>query len=153
MNLFSPSNKKVFLHHDEQKLIIEAIRKMEQRTSGEIRLYIESRCKYVEPLDRAAEIFWGLKMDQTKDRNGVLVYIAVRDHQFAIYADKGIYDALGRTFWHNEVSAMKVHFKENHLTEAILQVVHDVGDALHKHFPYEHAADKNELPDDIVFGN
>ncbi len=152
MNLFNPFNKQVFLSDREQNIIISAIREVETQTSGEIRLYLESRCKFVDPLDRAAEIFWNLQMDQTKDRNGVLIYIAVRDHQFAILGDKGIYEALGREFWYNEIAAMKVHFKENHLADAIMQVIKDIGDALVHHFPYSRDTDKNELPDDIVFG-
>ncbi len=77
MNLFYPFNKQVFLEAQDQKEIIDAIREAETQTSGEIRLYLESHCKYVNPLDRAAEIFWNLRMDETKDRNGVLIYIAL----------------------------------------------------------------------------
>lgn len=153
MNLFYPFNKQVFLEAQDQKEIIDAIREAETQTSGEIRLYFESHCKYVNPLDRAAEIFWNLRMDETKDRNGVLIYIAVKDHQFAILGDKGIYEALGPEFWQNEVAAMRLHFQENHFKDAILLVIRDIGNALRIHFPYSGKTDKNELPDDIVFGN
>jgi len=142
-SLFSPS---------ESARIVEAIRSTEQQTSGEVRVFIESRCRFVDPLDRAAEIFWNLKMDHTVYRNAVLLYVAVKDHQFAIFADAAIHQQLGNEFWQHQVNMMTRHFKENHYLEAILLVINDIGDALHTHFPYDPNTDKNELPDDLVFG-
>ena len=153
MAFFPFAKKKEFFSFTEKERIIEAIRQSEQQTSGEIRVYTESRCRYVDPLDRAAEIFWGLKMDLTKDRNGVLVYVAMSDHQFAILADQGIHEKVGQAFWEKEVSMMKDHFKQQHPAEAIVAVVNDIGLALKTHFPYYNTTDKNELPDDIVFGH
>lgn len=152
MAWFPPKKKKDFFTAQETKHVIEAIRQAEQRTSGEIRIYVESRCKYVDPLDRAAELFWSLQMDRTKDRNAVLIYIATRDHQVAIFADKGIHEKVGNIFWQKEVIAMITHFRENHYADALLEVIHDIGDALIIHFPYQRETDKNELPDDIMFG-
>ena len=61
--------RKDFFSPDERARIIDAIRVAEMQTSGEIRLYVESRCRYVDPIDRAREIFWCLKMDHTVERN------------------------------------------------------------------------------------
>lgn len=152
MAFFPFSRKTEFFSAEEKQRIMDTIREAERRTSGEIRVYIENRCRFVDPLDRAAELFWGLKMDYTEDHNGVLVYVAVRDHQFAVFADRGIHEKVGNEFWNNEVAAMKKHFLANHHADAIVQVITDVGTALHTHFPYERDTDKNELPDDIVFG-
>jgi uncharacterized membrane protein len=152
MALFPFYKRKEFFSHDEQERIINAIRQAEQQTSGEIRVYTESRCRFVDPLDRAAEIFWGLKMDLTKDHNGVLIYVAMKDHQFAILADQGIHEKVGQAFWNKEVAVMKTHFKNAHPAEAIEAVVNDIGLALKTHFPYDRSNDKNELPDDMVFG-
>jgi uncharacterized membrane protein len=153
MAFFPFSRKKEFFAFDEKERIVTAIREAETQTSGEVRVYVESRCRFVDPLDRAAEIFWGLKMDMTQDRNGVLVYVAMKDQQFAILADQGIHERVGQTFWEKEVSLMKGHFKNNHPAEAIVAVVNDIGMALKTHFPYNRSTDKNELPDDIVFGH
>jgi uncharacterized membrane protein len=150
---FSPfAKRKAFFSHDEQERMVNAIRQAEQQTSGEIRIYTESRCRFVDPIDRAAEIFWGLKMDQTKDRNGVLVYVAMKDHQFAVLADQGIHEKVGQEFWNNAVSEMKKHFVNAQPADAIEAVINNIGEALKSHFPYDRATDKNELPDDIVFG-
>jgi uncharacterized membrane protein len=149
---YNPFKRKDFFSHGEQERIVNAIRLAEQQTSGEIRVYTESRCRFVDPLDRAAEVFWGLKMDMTKDRNGVLVYIAMKDRQFAILADQGIHEKVGQTFWNQEVSVMKKHFGNALPADAIEAVVNDVGLALRTHFPFDRSTDKNELPDDLVFG-
>jgi uncharacterized membrane protein len=153
MALFPFTRKNNFFAEDEKQRIVAAIRDAELTTSGEVRVFIESRCRFVDPLDRAAELFWMLKMDYTQDHNAVLVYVAVRDHQFAVYADKGIHDKVGDEFWQKEVAAMKRHFQQEQYADAIIHVVHDVGIALQSNFPYNRETDKNELPDDIVFGN
>jgi uncharacterized membrane protein len=133
--------------------IVETIRLVEKRTSGEVRIYVESRCRMVDAIDRAAELFYGLKMDKTDDRNGVLVYIAINDHQLALFADDGIYKRMGADFWNNEVRKMISSFKADDITGGLINIVNDVGEALRFHFPYDNDTDKNELPDDIVFGN
>jgi uncharacterized membrane protein len=152
MNLIPSFKLKSLFSVNESTRIVDAIRNAEQQTSGEVRVFIESRCRFVDPLDRAAEIFWSLKMDQTVYRNAVLLYVAVKDHQFAIFADAGIHQKLGDDFWQKEVNLMSRHFRENHYLDAILLVINELGQALHSHFPYDPNADKNELPDDLVFG-
>ena len=136
----------------EKETILSAVRNAERRTSGEVRIYIESKCRFVDPLDRAAEVFFGLKMDLTEKRNGVLLYIAMRDHQMAIFADDGIHREMGQEYWNVEVRKMVQSFRAGSMTEGIVLVVGDIGEALNKHFPYDAQTDKNELPDDIVFG-
>lgn len=153
MGFFPFLRRKEFFTQQENDTIVKAIQDAEAMTSGEIRVYIERHCRFVRPLDRAAEIFWGLKMDCTKNRNAVLVYIAVTDHQYAIYADDGIHQKVGQEFWNKEVADMKRHFSENHYVDAIAEVIRDVGRALKEHFPNTGRDDKNELPDDIIFGN
>lgn len=149
-NLFSRKPKE-FFSPDERKKIVDAIRASEKRTSGEIRVFVESRCSYVEPLDRAVEIFYGLKMEETEDRNAVLLYLAMKDRQLAVYADKGIHEKMGTGFWQTEVNKMISLFNTTQYGDGIAGIVSEIGIALHYHFPYEDD-DKNELPDDIVFG-
>ena len=150
MSIFS---KKVdFLSASEKEKIISAIKESERRTSGEIRVYMESRCRFVDPLDRAKEIFWTLKMDHTAERNAVLIYVAVKDHQMAILGDEGIHKKVGEVFWSTEIAKMRKHFQQQHYMDAMVLVIEDIGHALDEHFPYDSKSDKNELPDDIVFG-
>jgi uncharacterized membrane protein len=141
-----------YFSEQKKKLITDAIQKAEHRTSGEIRVFVESRCRFVDPLYRAQEVFGRLKMHETVARNAVLVYVAMKDRQLAIYGDEGIHQKVGDVFWNEEVKKMLQHFNSDHYAEGIAQIVHAAGEALVQHFPYDGATDKNELPDDIVFG-
>jgi uncharacterized membrane protein len=145
-------SKKQFLTEAGNQLVVTAIQSAERQTSGEIRVYIESRCKYVDPLDRATEVFAALKMEQTAARNGVLVYVALKDRQLALYGDKGIHEKVGDAFWSEQVRSILSHFNKSNYAEGIAGVVREIGEALRAHFPYDPGTDKNELPDDIVYG-
>ena len=144
--------RKDFFSDAEKQQIVTAIGEAEKCTSGEIRVYVESRCRYVDPLDRAAEIFTGLKMEQTAARNAVLLYVALKDRQLAILGDKGIHEKVGSAFWNKEVQLILSQFNKANYAEGIARVVGEVGEALRTHFPYDKDTDTNELPDDIVFG-
>lgn len=152
MGIFPFTKKKSIFTEEESRRIVSAIRTSEQKTSGEIRVYIEAKNPLVNPLERAVEVFRHLKMEQTDHRNGVLLYIAHKHHEVALFADEGIYQKAGADFWNAEVKKMIANFKENHLPEGIIHCVLDVGNVLAEAFPYIPTEDKNELPDDIVFG-
>lgn len=145
-------SKKDFFTEAEKKLIVDAIQSAEKKTSGEIRVFVESRCRFVNPLDRAVEIFTGLKMEQTAARNGVLVYVAIKDRQLALYGDKGIHEKVGNAFWNEKVQLILSHFNRGNYAEGLGRIVTEIGEALSTHFPYDKDNDNNELPDDIVFG-
>jgi len=150
MGLF-PFGKKELLQEPEKERLVQAIRTAERLTSGEIRLFVESRCAYVDPMDRAQEIFLSLGMEKTKQHNGVLLYVALKDRQFAILGDKGIHDKVGDHFWQKEAHLLKVHFSQQRVVEGMEECIKEIGESLHTYFPYA-SGDENELPDDIIFG-
>jgi len=152
MSLFPFFKKKPFFTSIEEQQIVAAIKVSETQTSGEIRVFVESHCKFVDPLDRAAEAFFNLKMNETQAKNGVLVYVAMKDRQLAIFGDKGIHEKVGDAFWNDEVKKMLSHFNSKNYAGGIETIVREVGQALSTYFPYDKDNDKNELPDDIVFG-
>ncbi|MES2430733.1 MAG: TPM domain-containing protein [Bacteroidota bacterium] len=152
MGLFPFFKKKNLLSSAEEDLIVKAIRAAEKKTSGEVRVYVESHCRFVDPVDRAMEVFFGLKMNDTDDHNGVLIYIALKDRQLAIYGDEGIHTRVGKEYWQNAVQQMLQLFTKHDHVGGICQTVTTIGQTLEKEFPYEHNDDKNELPDNIVFG-
>ncbi len=151
MGLFPFNKKKEFFTAEQQQRITAAIQQAEKNTSGEVRIFVESRCRYVDPVDRAKEIFFNLKMEQTRDRNAVLLYMALDDHQLALFADEGINQRIGTEFSNQEVRKIIASFTKDDYTGGICKVIGDIGEALRHHFPYE-AADKNELPDEMIFG-
>lgn len=152
MNIFFWKRKKEFFTEEERQAIIEAIRDAERMTSGEIRVFIESRCSYMDAIDRAAELFLSLKMNMTNDRNGVLVYAAMDDRQLAILGDEGIHKKVGNEYWNTELQKMIRKFNQENYADGIKTIIADIGAALTNHFPFNKDTDKNELPDDIVFG-
>ena len=139
-----------FLTPAQEEQIKAAIAKAELLTSGEIRLYIESKCKG-EVLDRAAFIFSELGIHKTKDRNGVLFYLAYRDRKFAILGDAGINTKTGPDFWDEIKKAVESKFREQNFCGGLEQGITMAGEALRSYFPYEEG-DKNELPDEIAYG-
>jgi uncharacterized membrane protein len=152
LKLFPWQKNKPLLDEEENRLIVKAIRQAEKRTSGEVRVYVESRCRFMDAIDRAAELFFSLQMEKTDDRNAVLVYIALKDHQLAVFADEGIYKKTGADYWNTVVKEMLSTFNKQDYAKGIAECVIQIGEALTTHFPYDNDTDKNELPDQIVFG-
>lgn len=133
----------------EQQLIRNAIESAERFTSGEIRICVEKTCS--EPvLDRAANYFKKLGMDKTAKRNGVLIYVATSDHQFAVIGDSGINMLVPHDFWDSTKEAMLTQFKNGELAGGIITGVKLAGEQLQSFFPY-HDSDVDELPNDISY--
>ena len=148
--MFSFFQKKQFLTRDEEKRVMKSIKHAETESSGEVRVYIESRCHKLTN-ERTVEIFRKLKMQNTHERNGVLIYIALDEKKFAIFGDEGIHHKLGFSFWTAEAATLKSFLTEGRMVEGICQVVEDIGQTLKTHFPHP-PDDKNELPDKPVYG-
>lgn len=136
---------------DETK-IMAAIREAEQNTSGEIRVHIESNCEG-DVLDRATEVFAELHMHKTEQRNGVLFYVALEDHQFAVLGDAGINAIVPDHFWEDITAAVIRNFKQKKYAEGLTEGILMAGQQLKEHFPYNAKGDINELSDDISFGD
>jgi uncharacterized membrane protein len=152
VRLFPWQKKKEFFSQEEKQQLVQAIQEAEKQTSGEVRVFVESKCRFVDALDRAREIFFRLKMNETEQRNATLIYVAVGDHQAAVFGDEGIHQKVGAKYWEDEVKKMLLHFKKQHLADGICEAVSDLGKALQFYFPYNRDTDKNELPDEIIFG-
>ena len=152
MGIFPFFKKREFFSTADKAQIVEAIRLAERETSGEIRIYIESKNAYVDAIDRAAEIFFKLKMQETHHRNAVLLYIAMDHHELALFADEGIYQKAGAAYWDAAVKNMISQFTKDNISNGIEQCIKQIGETLKEKFPYIPTEDKNELPDDMVFG-
>jgi uncharacterized membrane protein len=134
----------------DREQILASIKDAEKNTSGEIRLFIEESCEE-NVLDRAAFIFKELNMHETKQRNGVLFYLAMKSRKFAILGDSGIHSSVHKDFWHDIKLEMEHHFTEGDFVTGLNKGIRMAGEALQKKFPYQ-KDDSNELPDDIMFG-
>ncbi|WP_350290066.1 TPM domain-containing protein [uncultured Croceitalea sp.] len=144
------SKVEAFLSFEEEQEIVNAILEAEKNTSGEIRVHIEASAK-IDHFSRAQQVFHFLKMDNTKDENGVLIYVAVEDKKFVIYGDKGVDKAVPRGFWDNTKEVISKRFKEGDFKQGIIEGVLKAGKELEAHFPWNHN-DTNELSDAISKG-
>lgn len=134
----------------DQQRVVAAIRAAEQTTSGQIKVHVEARCRGGDAYHRAAELFHRLGLERTRARNGVLLYVAVRDRKFALIGDSGIHEEVGSAFWHEAVARMRTAFQSGDLGAGLVGAISAVGERLAKRFPH-HAGDPNEIPDDISF--
>ncbi len=139
-----------FLTQEDEQAVVEAIRLAELDTSGEIRVHIEKETS-LEPFDRAKEIFHELKMDVTQLKNGVLVYVAVKNKAFVICGDKGIDDLVPEDFWESTKEIMASHFKNGNFKQGLIDGISKAGEQLKTYFPYQEG-DTNELTNEISKG-
>ena len=145
------SNAITILNREEDQRVVEAIRQAERNTSGEIKVHIENRCKG-DVEQRSLFIFDKLKLNETQLHNGVLIYLAIKDHKFAILGDKGINDVVEDNFWSDVKDLMLSQFKEGRFAEGLEQGIMRCGEKLKAYFPYQ-SDDINEIPDDISYEN
>ncbi len=145
------SNAITILNREQDHRVVEAIRQAELNTSGEIKVHIENRCKgNVEK--RSLVVFKRLKLNETRLRNGVLIYLAVKDHKFAILGDEGINNVVEEGFWNDVKDLMQNHFKEGRFAEGLEQGIQRCGEKLKTYFPFQ-TDDINEIPDEISYEN
>ena len=143
------SNAITILNREEDHRIVKAIKQAEKNTSGEIKVHIENHCKgNVE--ERSLFVFNRLKLNKTKLRNGVLIYLAVKDHKFAILGDEGINKVVEDGFWNDVKDLMQSRFKENRFADGLEEGIMRCGEKLKNFFPYQ-SDDTNEIPDNISY--
>jgi uncharacterized membrane protein len=140
---------KEFLSKLEHDRIVQAIRDVESKTSGEIRVYVQRGKLSVDPLIVAQKKFQRLGMHKTRERNAVLIFLAPRAHKFAVVGDKAIHEKCGEQFWQQIVSGMRTHFQDEKFSRAVVEGIEEIGKLLAAHFPRT-STNANELPDDVI---
>ncbi len=140
-----------FLTKEEEQEIVQAIIQAERNTSGEIRVHIEEHSEK-NHTERTREVFRMLEMENTKLRNGVLIYIAVADRHFEIYGDEGINNNVPTDFWKSTRDAIQNQFKTQNFKQGIINGILQIGKELKEHFPYDEVNDIDELPNEISKG-
>jgi uncharacterized membrane protein len=119
------------LHHDG---IVAAIRAAEHKTTGVIRVSISP--KHVADAVAAAQAeFLRLGMNQSKERSGVLIFVAPRARKFAVIGDEAVHAKCGDEFWRQLADAMSGYFRKSEFTPGIIHGVQKAGDLLAEHFP------------------
>lgn len=139
-------------HGIEVERVEQAIREAERHTTGEIRVALV-RFYFWGDVQRAAErAFRRLRMQRTRERNGVLVFVASPRRVLAVVGDRGIHERVGDAFWRATVTALTAAFHEGDPTGGTVRAVETIGRALAQHFPLGPEPNTNELPDTVVRG-
>lgn len=141
--------KKKLITPEQEERLIKAIQLAELQTSGEVRVHVEKTCKG-DALDTCKKQFAKLNMHQTKDRNGILFYLAINSKSFAVWGDEGIHQKVSDEFWKSITDCAIGYFKQNQLVTGIEKAVELCGEKLKQHFPLQ-ADDKNELSNEISY--
>jgi uncharacterized membrane protein len=141
------STPATFLTPAEEGEVMKAIEEFEKRTSGELRVHLENHVEG-DLMEAAKKTFAALGLTATRERNGVLFFVAVKDHHFAVLGDQGIDRVVPPGFWDQTVAAVKAKFKERKFGEGLIEGVKMAGEQLAAHFP-PRADDMNELPNQI----
>ncbi len=136
-----------FLTTEQEAKIVEAIRIAESHTSGEIRVHLEKEV-HKDVLERAKEVFYFLKMDETKEKNGVLFYLAVHHKKFAILGDFGIDAKVPNDFWNSIKNTVLNEFKKQNYAVGLTKGILETGKKLKEYFPVSEK-DINELSNEI----
>ncbi|MFQ1048340.1 TPM domain-containing protein [Avibacterium paragallinarum] len=138
----------------DQKQIEAAIARLEQRSSAELRVYIERHLPKSQPsaIQYALSIFTQLAMTETQARNGVLIYIAYKDQQCAIIGDEGIHQYVGEAFWQQQYAAMVEDFQQKRYTQGVVNTIERIAQRLTLHFPIQ-PDDRNELDNEVIIND
>ena len=137
-----------FLTQLQHDAIVKAIGQAEEKTRGEIRVFISHK----QPEDAVAaaqKAFGHLGMHKTKEKNAVLIFVAPRVRKFAIIGDSAVHAQCGDEFWKEVAGEISTHFRKGDFTDGILHGILRAGKLLAEHFP-RHPGDKNQLSDDIA---
>jgi uncharacterized membrane protein len=139
---------KAFISQLDEESLVAAIAEAESKTSGEIRVFLSHR-KPDDAVAAAQRAFDQLGMARTRERNGVLIFVAPKARKFAVIGDAGVHQHCGDEFWTALAAEMSGHFGRAEFTTGILHAIRKAGELLARHFPRQ-PNDVNELPDDIA---
>src|SRR5438128_10541948 len=138
---------KELLSHLEHDRIVAAIREAESKASRQIRVVIQRGKLDVDPLIAAKKKFHRLGMHKAPERNAILIFVAPRAHKFAVLGDEGIHEKCGEQFWQQLVEGMRLHFRNEKFSHALVEAIEEAGKALASHFPKRSTS--SGLPDEI----
>jgi uncharacterized membrane protein len=142
------NRSKDFFDGLDRPAIVEAIRRAEARSFGEIRVHLHHG-PVADARAEAEKTFLRLGMDKTARGSGCLVFLAPASRAFAVVGGTGIHEKVGDPFWLEARDAARARFTEGKFTEGILAALEKLGDALALFFPKDGTSDRNELPDDV----
>jgi uncharacterized membrane protein len=98
------------------------------------------------PRERALEVFGLLRVWDTEENAGVLIYLLLADRDVEVVADRGIDRAVDSQAWVDICTRMETAFRDGRYVEGVVQGIGELSALLAKHFPST-GGSANELPD------
>jgi len=138
---------KSFFNKIDHDRVVAAIAAAEGTSSGEIRVHLHHR-RVSDPQEEGKKVFEKLGMTKTRDRNGVLIFVAPRSRNFAILGDAGIHEKCGDDFWKKAAEGLSAHFRGGRFSDGLVATIEELGRVLAAHFP-RREDDRDELPNEI----
>jgi uncharacterized membrane protein len=140
------------LPDEAMKAIEQAIAQSEAAHRGEVRFAAEAALETAELLrgetarERALEVFSLLRVWDTEENNGVLVYLLLADRDVEIVADRGINAKVPASEWERICRHMETRFSRGDFRQGVVDGIGDISALLARHYPAR-PGDRNELPD------
>jgi len=128
-----------------------AIAEGEKHHCGQLRFAVEPGLplarvlRHVAPRERALEVFGDLRIWDTEENCGVLVYLLLADRDIEIVADRGIHAHVGAAAWEAICRKMEAAFRGGLFTEGVEAGMAEINALLARHYPREGRAGGNEL--------
>ncbi len=132
----------------DEAAIVDAIRRAERGSRGEVRVHLERRCPLDEPMGRARSLFGELGMGSTREATGVLLYVSLRPRAACVYAGEGVHGAAEPGFWQEVADRVARGFAEGRAAEGLVRAVDAIGALLRRAAPGDDRAG-NELEDAV----
>lgn len=140
---------KPFFSAQDEAIVIKAIQTAEKNTSGEVRVHIEKTCKG-SAFERGLDVFYKLEMQNTREKNAVLIYVAYQSNKLAIIAGEGINALVPEHFWDKIRDGLIAAFREKNYAIGLAEAITQCGLQLQQFFPWQNT-DTNELPNTISY--
>ena len=141
---------RAILSEEDKIHLVNLIKSTEEATSCEIKIHINDTCKE-SALERAIMLITKLGLDRTKNRTGIILYLAVKDKKFAIAGDIGIHKRLPNHSWHDLKDEAISYFKEEKYLEGFSNCLKKLATIVKAEFPENKNENVNEISDEISF--
>ena len=150
-----PSAVKKHFSHAAMQRIEATIANSEALHSGEIRFAVEAKLSFLELIarktakQRALEVFSELRVWDTAQNNGVLIYLLLADHDFEILADRGIHQHVGGAGWEQISHQMELMFRQGKFEAGVVDGISKISEHLIQYYPAQsenQGENHNELP-------
>ena len=149
---------------DMLERLTQRVAASEDRHTGQIRIYVEAALpmSYLWRLNqgvgntlkalirqRAVMLFGKLRVWDTANNNGVLVYLLLAEQAIEMVADRGLSQRISDAQWQAMVARMSANFAQRQFEEGLTQALEEVTSALVQYFPaVSGQAQTNEMPDE-----